>query len=140
MTNFRFSVGVACLFSVPLCVGLGACAAEPPDGAADEVVGSDTQPFVSFPPVNLPRTSKNDCDRQPPIGREPRCAHAVWYSGPMRCTIEGLEAATCACYEGETRSCLFSSPDTLCWPPSADCGVRWCNVTDHTHSTWGACQ
>jgi hypothetical protein len=90
--------------------------------------------------VVIPATSRDDCKHPPPIGHRPRCAYTVWNQGIRQCKIIDYKAPTCACYEGELRSCQFSSPDAPCSPlASGTCGLKQCNVTDDTHSSWGTC-
>jgi hypothetical protein len=135
MTNFRFSVGASYRLFALAVLNTTGCSAEAADESAENI-GEATE-LLS---VIIPAENRDDCKYPPPDGHRPLCAYTSWRQTIHQCTITDYQATTCACYEGETRSCLFSSPNTPCSPASATCGVKWCNVADDTHSTWGPCQ
>jgi len=66
-------------------------------------------------------TSPNQCQKMPPEGQCPRCAHCAWNVGTHVCTVDNYAASSCQCYEGQTTTC-----------PS---GSQTCHITDKTHST-----
>jgi hypothetical protein len=89
--------------------------------------------------ATIPATSKGDCVNPPPIGHRPLCATTIWSDFDRSCSIDGLQATTCACYETQVRSCVIGHPNLWCPPGSAGCGQKTCSVTDDTHSVWGPC-
>lgn len=88
--------------------------------------------------ATIPATSKGDCVNPPPVGHRPLCATTVWNEFDRSCSIDGLQANTCACYEGQVRNCVIGHPNMYC-PGGPGCGTKTCVCTDDTHSTWGPC-
>jgi hypothetical protein len=88
--------------------------------------------------VTIPASSKGDCLNLPPVGHRPLCAHTIWNGLYDTCSIDDLQASTCACYEGQVRSCVIAHPNFAC-PGGDGCGHKTCSVTDDTNSVWGPC-
>jgi hypothetical protein len=86
---------------------------------------------------DFPAPNGAACTTLHPNGMRPRCGKTVYDSANHICTVVDVNASGCMCHEYEVKPCLLSDPTKPCAPGQA-CGVRTCDVSSHTSSSWSA--
>lgn len=102
-----------------------------------------TPPFRSDTLLPMSVTNPADCanNKSPvfPTARRPLCAATTYTAGGTpQCQITGLQAPTCACWEGQAHACDLTTGGP-CTAGGQGCGVMKCSAADDTHSVWSAC-